>query len=375
MMSPESIGQLAERFVRFADETRGSSALYTALSPAIADDRELLELLLEAPPTQRRANLLFAAVHDLLLAGVDHPLARYYPSVAVAALPCDQGAFEAFRDLCLSRRASLREIIAVRRTQTNEVRRSIALLPVIQQISAVQPIALVEIGASAGLNLLVDHFRYRYGEGPWIGAAGSPVAIQCETRGAVPVPVRIEPPRIAFRIGLDSHPLDASSEADARWLMACVWPEQLDRLQLLRSALEVARRSPPRLAMGNAVEALEDVIGEVPEDLPVCLFHSATIPYFTDDECAAFVWTVDRIGGERRLHWVSLEGGALHTFGPRLPFSRLHVPRSADRPTDIVGLLGYAYWIDRTRHDRVLARVDMHGRWIEWTDASADLRA
>jgi hypothetical protein len=375
MTSPESIGQVAERFVRFADETRGSSALYTALSPAIAGDRELLELLLEAPLTQRRANLLFAAVHDLLLAGVAHPLARYYSSVTGIGAPPDQGTFGAFRDLCLSYRASLRETVAVRRTQTNEVRRSVAVLPVVQQLSAREPIALVEIGASAGLNLLLDRFRYRYGEGPWIGDDGSPVAIRCETRGTVPVPLRVEPPRIAFRIGLDSHPLDPSSEADARWLMACVWPEQLDRLQLLRSALEVARRSPPRLVMGSAVAGLEGVIGEVPENLPVCLFHSATIPYFTDDECAAFVSTIDRIGGQRRLHWVSLEGGAVHTFGAKLPFSRLYVPRAEDRPTDILGLLGYAGWIDRNRHDRVLARVDMHGRWIEWTDASADLRA
>src|SRR5215211_915192 len=210
----EEIERVAERFVRFADETRGSSPLYAALSPAIAGSSELLKLLLEAPPTQRRATLLFAAVHDLLLAGIDHPLARYYPSIAGAALPPDQGAFAAFRDFCVEHRTSLRETVAVRRTQTNEVRRSIAFLPVVQHLSIAEPIALVEVGASAGLNLLLDQFRYRYGEGLWIGAANSPVAIECESRGVVPL--RDEPPCIAFRVGLDSHPLDVCSTTDAR---------------------------------------------------------------------------------------------------------------------------------------------------------------
>ena len=365
-MTASLISEIANRFVNFADETRGSSSLYSALSPKIASDQELLELLLVAPPTQQRANLLFAAVHDLLLSGLDHTASRYYPSVAEEVVSPDEAVFDAFRDLCLSHRSRLRETIAARHTQTNEVRRSIAFLPVFQKISAEEPIALVEVGASAGLNLLVDRYRYRYGDGEWIGRSDSSVAIQCEVHGIAP-PVQQEVPQISFRIGLDSHPLDVRETEDARWLMACVWPEQIDRLQLLRSAMDVARLNPPRIVSGNAIDTLEETIGEVPDELPICLFHSATLFYFTDVELTAFVSILNRLGHQRRLHWLSFEGGAFQTFGVNLPFSRLYSPRPDDRPTDIFGLLGYARWTEHERQDRLLARADMHGRWIEWT--------
>jgi hypothetical protein len=360
--------RIAAGFARFADETRGESPLYAAISPAVAGDRELLALLLDAPPSQRRANLLFAAAHDLLLAGVAHPAARYYPSLtSEAADDPDDGAFEAFRDLCLSHRVAVQKLVAGRNTQTNEVRRSIAFLPVIQRLSAAGPIALVEVGASAGLNLLLDRYRYRYGDGAWIGDAESPVAIECTARG--PVPLRAEPPRVAFRIGLDLRPLDAGDPEDARWLMACVWPESIERLALLRSALAVASADPPRIVAGHAVDSLEEVVDLAPAHLAVCLFHSATMPYLTEDERAAFVATLDRIARRRALHWVSLEGGPAQSFGTSSPLGRLYTPRAEDRPTDIFGLLGYAHWIDGARQDRLLARVHMHGRWIEWTSS------
>jgi hypothetical protein len=361
--------ELEGRFARFAEEARGSSALYTALSPAIAGCAELIEIVLAAPPTQRRPNLLFAAVHDLLLAGLPHPLRRYYPSVVgEAAVPADDGTLAAFRDLCAAHRKDLEETVAARRTQTNEVRRSVALLPVLQQLSAARPVALLEVGASAGLNLLVDRFRYRYGDGPWIGDAGSAVAIECAARGALPL--RSGLPRIAWRVGLDSMPLDVTREEDARWLMACVWPDQLHRLGLLRAAIAVAGAGPPRIVKGDAVEDLEALLAEAPADLPTCVFHSATAAYFTDEQSEAFVAALERAARGRALHWVSLEGTPGQTFGSKLPFGRLYSPRPGDRPTDPFGLLGYARWVDGARRDRLLARVDMHGREIEWLDSS-----
>jgi hypothetical protein len=365
--SAGQVSEIAERFVHFAEEARGSSALYAMLSRDISDDHELLQLLLVAPPSQRRPNLLFAAAHDLLLEEPEHDVARYYASVSETAISPDEQAFKLFRDFCLSNRSRLRATIATRHTQTNEVRRSAAFVPIFQRICAEEPIALVEVGASAGLNLLVDRFRFRYDDGPWIGASDSPVAIQCNVQGRAP-PTRMHGVEVACRIGIDTRPLDVSNAHDARWLMACVWPEQRDRLELLRSVLDVARSDPPQLVKGDAIEVLEEVALGIPPHLTICLFNSATLCYFTDAECAAFVSVADRIARERELHWLSLEGGTRQTFGARLPFDALYKPRSTDRPTDIFGILGYARWRGTQREDRVAARADMHGRWIEWME-------
>lgn len=359
----DDIALIATRFLNFSDEARGSSELYTRLSPEIAGDPELLGLLLDAPPFQRRANLLFAAAHYLLLANDSHPVARHYASVVGLARPPDESTFGLFRDFCLSHADPLRGIIATRQTQTNEVRRTAAFLPVFQQLSGRGPVALVEVGASAGLNLLVDRYRYKFGEQDWLGDLDSSVAIQCEVRGRAP-PL-LNSLGIASRVGIDTHPLDVCAPDDARWLQACIWPEQTDRQKLIQAALSVARENPPELVQGDALDVLGDVLSGLPKDLPLCVFNSATLFYFSPEECGDFVALLDRFG-DRELHWISLEGGAFHTSGARLPFDRLFKRRSSDRPTEIFGILGYARWRGGRREDHLLGRADMHGRWIEW---------
>ena len=124
-MSEASVQNVAARFARFAEETHGSSPLYELMSRSVAGDMEIAALLLAAAPTQQRPNLLFAAVHDLLLSGIGHPLAAYYPSMTATPLGPEQAAFGYVRDLCLSHRLRLTELIATRQTQTNEVSRAL----------------------------------------------------------------------------------------------------------------------------------------------------------------------------------------------------------------------------------------------------------
>lgn len=361
----EELKQIGRRVALFADEARDTSPLYAALAPRVAEDRALLELLRSAPPTQRKANLLFAAVHDLLLAGEEHELAQYYPSVVDDAMGPDEDLFECFGEFCRVHRQSLLETLKTRNTQTNEVRRSAAFLPVLQRLGADEPFALVELGPSAGLNLLVDRYRYHYGDESVAGPADAGVDIHCEVRGKPP-PVGTQPPRIAHRVGLDIRPLDVRNEDDARWLMACVWPEHRERMNLLRRALEVAQRHPPPLVAGDAISDLEALVDEISDELPICIFHSATAAYFTRAQCREFVDAIDRIGKRRPTHWLSLEGGSVQTFGTRLPFERHFTARPDDRPTDIFGLVGYAHWSNGERRDALLARCDMHGRCLEW---------
>ncbi|HUF89017.1 MAG TPA: DUF2332 domain-containing protein [Gemmatimonadota bacterium] len=364
-----TVENIRERFIHFVDETRRTSPLYAALSASIAEDEELLDLMREAPPTQRRANLLFAAVHYLLLKGKRHALRDYYASLTEEALLPGEGAAEAFRDFCLSEKATLRTIIGARHTQTNEVRRTGAFLPVFQKLTENSPVALVEVGASAGLNLLVDRYAYRYGDGQLLGHQESPVRIQCQVKGAIPT-AKSDSPAVAFRIGLDSSPLDVCDEEDALWLKACVWPEHQERRALLEAAIGIARQHPPTLLRGDAVDDLEGVIDAVPGGLPVCVFHSAMLTYLPKEGRKDFASELDRLAGKREMYWLSLEGTGVRPIEDE----RLDACFNIENDDAVnAGELILGSWSYGVREDRRLAVVDMHGRWIDWVSEEEEL--
>jgi hypothetical protein len=185
----------------------------------VAGDPEVLTLIARAEDTQ--PNLFFAA-------------ARFWGA------PWE--SYRAFRSFVLARGPEVLAAMGAHRTQTNEVGRCAVLLPVLAALP--QPLALLEVGAAAGLALLLDHYSYRYtGEvSAALGTGG--VELPCFTRGAVPVPGKL--PQVVWRLGLDRQPVDLDDEAQIHWLEACVWPDAPDRLARLGAAVEVARRVPPR---------------------------------------------------------------------------------------------------------------------------------
>ena len=153
---PADHEDLAARWIRFADqECRGYSPLYERISRAIAGDEELLALVQRTPPSSHQPNLLLAAVHDLLLSGVEHPLAEVYSGSSSA------DPVPLFRDFCLTHRDAVQALLVSRHTQTNECGRSAAIVPALRWVSEQlgEPLALVDVGASAGLNLLCDRYR------------------------------------------------------------------------------------------------------------------------------------------------------------------------------------------------------------------------
>ncbi|HEY7356232.1 MAG TPA: DUF2332 domain-containing protein, partial [Ktedonobacterales bacterium] len=150
---------LARRFQRFAEQEAepAFSPLYARLCRGIASDPQVLTLAAAVPPGQPTPNLLLAAVHYLLLQGIGHPLAAFYPSLTSSPDPSD--AYPAFQSFCLEYASDIRALLLSRRVQTNEVARCACLLPAFELVSrqtARAPLALIEIGASAGLNLLWD---------------------------------------------------------------------------------------------------------------------------------------------------------------------------------------------------------------------------
>ncbi|HEU5199384.1 MAG TPA: DUF2332 domain-containing protein, partial [Ktedonobacterales bacterium] len=240
---------LARRFERFAErEAEGFfSPLYARLCRSIAADPEILALAAAAQPGQPTPNLLLAAVQYLLLKGVEHQLASFYPGIAAAPDEAND-PYPAFRAFCLEHAEAIRPLLATRRVQTNEVGRCACLLPafgLVARLAQAEPLALVEIGASAGLNLLWDHYSYDYGDGNHYGAADSPMRLPCALRGPKTPSFPSTLPAIAFRIGLDLNPIDIANTDEMLWLRALIWPEHHERVTRLQQAVEIARQDPP----------------------------------------------------------------------------------------------------------------------------------
>ena len=169
-------------------------------------------------------------------------------------------AIDAFRDFCVERSGELAELLSTRRTQTNEIGRSALFVPSFGELAAeCGPLAHVDVGASAGLNLLIPHYDFLYDPGGTV-TSGSTVTITCSTRGDVPVPPG--PPPIASSIGLDTEPIDVSDPLQARWLEACVWPDQVERFERLRAAIEIADRVGVDVRRGDAGESVGELIAE-----------------------------------------------------------------------------------------------------------------
>jgi hypothetical protein len=340
-----STDDLSRRFERFARRECHVSPLYERLSLGIADDPELLAIAAQAKPGQPVPNLFLGAVHYLLLGGAQHPLAHFYPSLSqtasLSADPCPS-----FRAFCLEYRHDLLELISSRLVQTNEVRRCGCLLPAfthVTQQAGGRPLALVEIGASAGLNLLWDRYGYDYGSGRRYGNPRSPVQIVCGLRGDRHLPLTAVWPVVTMRVGLDLNPIDVRDPDAALWLRALVWPDEVGRAELLQQAVQVAQQDPPRLLAGDALDILPEVLATIPPDQAECVFHTHTINQFRPEARARLAELLAEHARGRDLYRVSIEW--LGKTYPRLE------------------LISYE---DSAKTEHLLAYCGSHGEWLEW---------
>lgn len=339
---------LGGEFARFAAEHfAGSSALYDRLARGIAADRELLSLAGATPAGQPAPLLLLASVHYLLLDGREDALAAFYPDLATGA-PRDDDPLPAFRSFCERNRAALRHLLATRLVQTNEAGRCACLLPAFGIVAGEgggRPLALVEIGASAGLNLLWDRYGYDYGAGRRAGDPDAPVQLACAVRGARRPPLPDPLPAVAARLGIDLDRVDVRDDDAARWLRALIWPEHAARAALLGRALGLARRDPPPVRAGDAAAILPAILAGVPRDATLCVFHTFAL-YEFPDEARARLFALLRDEAARR------------------PFYRVGLEWAGAGQTEAtLELVAHTAGAESTRR---LARCDTHGTWLEW---------
>ena len=320
----------------------------------MAEDGEVLDLVLGGPLEGLRPNVLLAAAHDLVLQGVDHPLTAIY-----AGEPSSVDPGEAFCDLVRLHPDDVRWYLEHRRTNTNECGRVAILLPALRWVASAlgEPLVLLDAGASAGLNLHLDRYRVDYGDAGVTGPEDSPVRIECDVVGDAP----IEPsaPRIAARIGLDRSPVDLSDEADVRWQLACVWPDT-GRLPRTRAAIELARREPVEIVRGDLIDDLAATVARLPADAPLCVMTSWVLAYVPGRERPRFVEALASLSHDRPVAWISAEGPGIVRELPAPPLD----PEAGVVPS-VLGVVRFEGG-ERVAAD-VLGTCHPHGSFLTWT--------
>ncbi|GAA2590240.1 DUF2332 domain-containing protein [Winogradskya consettensis] len=320
-----------QRFAEFAArEARGVSPTYERLATAVSADTALLTLLTGLPPARQQPNLLFGVIR-LLGGPVDDP--------------------RAFHDFTLTHWPAVLAELLARSTQTNEPGRCAPLLPVLASLG--QPLALLEVGASAGLNLFPDLYAYRYTSTPdqpgradtstsvQPGTPRLPPVLDCAVTGAMPA-ARL--PEVVWRAGLDLHPLDVTDPADVAWLDALIWPEHTHRRTRLRAAATIAAADPPHLVTGDLVDDLAALAGQAPPHAALVIFHTSVLYQVPPERKSTFITLVRSLPA----HWISIEAPEV------LPFRDLPAPPD-DRLHNVLALDGVP-----------LAWVEGHGQAMTW---------
>lgn len=320
------LAKTAEWYRRFRlFETPGQSELYADWAGGVEGDAEILALIIGLPRPKRQPNLVFACARLL-----GSPLAGY----------------PVFRGWLLENWPAVAAEARVRATQTNEPRRLTAIMPI---LAAIGPrVALIEVGASAGLCLYPDRYSYDYSGRRVDPADGpSPVLLSAETTGPLPLPAH--PPEVVWRAGLDLNPLHVDDPADVRWLETLVWPEQTERRRRLDAAMAIVRRDPPLLVGGDAAADLAALVARAPAGVPLVVVSPAVLVYLSPAERTAFAAEVTGYG-----RWISLDGAGV------LPQVDALLPEPPVPGEFIVSLDG-----------RPVARCGPHGQTLDWIAGQA----
>ncbi|REC98316.1 hypothetical protein DEU35_1416 [Microbacterium sp. AG157] len=324
-MTPDAATTVADRYRRFArDEAPGRSVVYGAWAGRVADDAAVAAALAGIPDTRRQPPLVFAVMRLL-------------------GAPLDD--VDEWASWVVAHADAIVEECGRRSVQTNEPLRCAALLPALAAIEG--PIALLEVGASAGLCLYPDRYSYRYHRGGEVIAVDpvdgrSSVVLDSDLEGHPDLRM----PEIVWRAGIDLSPLDARRSEDRKWLTGLVWPGEEGRLERIEAALDIVAADPPILVAGDGAQALPALAARAPAGATLVVTTPGVLAHVPRVHRTAVIAAAQAAG-----RWITLDAPGLHDGWTR-------------RPEPARG--GFALALD----GEVRAEVDPLGAWVAWHPGS-----
>ncbi|MFB6283710.1 MAG: DUF2332 domain-containing protein [Halobacteria archaeon] len=378
--------ELKDRIEKFA-EVANDGCLFERISRRVLDDKEILELMAKVPENQPPAPMVLTAVHYMLLRGKRHPLRQYF--VEHPREVDDDEMYREFRDFCLEYESEILDVIDGRYVQYNSVRRSTGLYPCfgyVEKLTGGKPTAYIEIGCSTGVNLLWNRYRYCYershsDEDPNTGnnvdtvsetstdvthgitaddnpdtfrdgagevdstVIGNPegvITVESKARNEVPVPR--EHPEVYSIQGIDINPIDLYDDTEVLWVLGNYSPDMVEDAEMYREAVELAREDPPVVHEGDAVEKLPEVVEEIPDDVPICIYNTVAVYEFPEESKKQLNSYVSGLMDSRDdVHW--LYGEEIETdpvYGDEGFTIEL---RNSSGTEDLVLFHGDGYWV------------------------------
>ena len=348
---------LAQVYRRFGEiDAAEASPLYERVAVALSESDEALRAIEAAPARKQHPTVILAALHDLALAGRAPALAAAY-----AAADADAAAGAAI-DTLLRMTDSVVAIAVRRQMRTYDTGCCAVLYPAIAEAArrvGAGTVGLIDVGNSAGLNLQVDRVGITYGNGQSLGDPSSRVQLSASIVGDRPIPAQAMPEVVA-RVSVAVDPIDVTDAEDARWLRACLRPDQPEPIARLEAEIALAASAPPLLLEGDAVEMLPDAFARVPGDALAVVTTTWALSQLPLERRLRFLHRLDAAAAGRAVAWVSAEGVGVAPA----------IPTLGDRRASGHSIIGLAACDRSALRADAIGRCWSRGRWLEWLAAS-----
>jgi hypothetical protein len=354
-----------QSFLKASDFFRISSPTFSAVVHECAADVDIVDLCAATRRGQSAGILLMCVVQYLVMRSPGSKLARYYASTTDTPRPAAE-AFPAFREFCLDHRSQVAELLSWRTVNTNLAEKATCLLPAIRHIARCvsEPLTLVEICCSSGLNLLFDEYHYDYGQFGCVGPESSPIRLKCKIVGTGRPPVD-EVPAIGLRVGVDLVTVDVCDPDERLWMEAVLAPEWKEERIRLRAALELRRKRDLRIIQGDALDVLSTLLEELPG--PLCLLQSYCIGHWSMAARDALEDLLGRYSRDRVIHRLAVEGP--ETEPPEATRTRLVRLSAAGIPIlqkSSPSTIEHMVYADSRVSSRLLGEGSIFGTWLDW---------
>jgi len=366
-----SPGDLVRRsFLRESDFFRISSPLFSAMTRASADDDDIVDLCLATRPGQSPGNLLMCVVQFLVMKSPGSRLAGFYPSMTATPRPL-KDAFPAFREFCLDHYDEVSELLSWRTVNTNLVEKTCSLLPSIQYVNRLsdEPLSLLEICCSSGLNMLFDEYHYDFGPAGQVGPEASPIRLSCRLVGDGRPPIDAMP-FVAKRVGVDLVTIDVSDPTERLWMEAVLGPEWEVERQRLRIALALRQKRDLRILKGDALAAIPSLLSELPGQ--VCILQSYCIGHWSEAARNELESVLKAESRHRDIHRLSVE--MPDTEPPETARRRLARLAAAKIPIlqkSSPSRIDHLWYSNGEMKTRLLGEGSIFGSWLDWNVPNA----